>query len=288
MKLRPKKKINFGSKVVGEGEKIPFIAELGVNHLGNQNNAIKLIDAAIEAGSDFLKFQTYEAKKRYDKKNPKYEEFTKLVSEWQLSKIEEKEVWQHAKSKGAEIFTSVYDVDSVSFAEELGTIGYKIAAFEMQNMPLLKEVVITNKPLIISCGMTNYAEIQKLVEFLDKKNSNYILLHTVSSYPLEEPYSNLKKIRNLIELFDCPVGHSDHTPGTFIPTIAAACGAQIIEKHFTIDPKNRLSDNFFSVTKDQVKEIKFNLEKVYNIIYSPNFEKNDPEKYMKDFKKIIS
>tara|TARA_B100000029_G_scaffold315821_1_gene308211 strand:+ start:2057 stop:2923 length:867 start_codon:yes stop_codon:yes gene_type:complete len=288
MKLKQKKKVKFGSKIIGEGEKIPFIAELGVNHLGSKKVALELVDSAIDAGSDFLKFQTYDAKKRYDKKNPRYKEFTKLVSDWQLSKTEEKEVWQHAKSRGAEIFTSVYDLDSISFAEELGTIGYKIAAFEMNNMPLLREVVKTKKPLIISCGMTNFEEIKKLTEFLDRNNSNYILLHTVSSYPLQEIHSNLKKIRNLIELFDCPIGHSDHTPGVFIPSIAAACGAQIIEKHFTVNPKIRLSDNFFSVTKEQVREIKFNLEKIYHIIYSPDFEKNEPEKFMKDFKKIIS
>lgn len=288
MKLKKRKKIKLGTKIIGEGEKIPFIAELGVNHLGNQKKAIELVDSAIDAGSDFLKLQTYDPKKRYDKKNPRYEEFTKLVSDWKLSEIEEKEVWQHAKSRGAEIFTSVYDLDSIAFAEKLGTIAYKIAAFEMNNMPLLREVVKTNKPIIISCGMTNFDEITKLTEFLNKNNANYILLHTVSSYPVQEIHSNLKKIKNLIELFDCPIGHSDHTAGVFVPSIAAACGAQIIEKHFTVNPKSRLSDNFFSVTKEQVREIKFNLEKIHQIIYSPDFEKKDPEKYMKDFKRIIS
>ena len=288
MKLKKRKKIKLGTKIIGEGEKIPFIAELGVNHLGNQKKAIELVDSAIDAGSDFLKLQTYDPKKRYDKKNPRYEEFTKLVSDWKLSETEEKEVWQYAKSRGAEIFTSVYDLDSIAFAEKLGTIAYKIAAFEMNNMPLLREVVKTNKPIIISCGMTNFDEITKLTEFLNKNNANYILLHTVSSYPLQEIHSNLKKIKNLIELFDCPIGHSDHTAGVFVPSIAAACGAQIIEKHFTVNPKSRLSDNFFSVTKEQVREIKFNLEKIHQIIYSPDFEKKDPEKYMKDFKRIIS
>lgn len=288
MEIKSKKKVKFGSKIIGEGERIPFIAEIGVNHLGSQKKAIELVDAAIEGGSDFLKFQTYIAGDRYDKKNPRYKEFTKFLTDWQLTKEEETEVWKYARSKGAEVFTSVYDIKSIEFAEDLKTIGYKIAAFEMSNMPLLKEVVDTKKPLIISCGMTNFTEIKKLCDFLDGKDVNYILLHTVSSYPLQEIHSNLQKIRNLINLFDCPIGHSDHTHGVFVPLLAAACGAQIIEKHFTINPKYRLSDNFFSVTKEQVKEIKFNLEKVYQIIYSPDFEKNDPEKYMRDFKKIIS
>ena len=121
--------------------------------------------------------------------------------------------------------------------------------------------------------MTNIREIKKTTSVLDDSKSDYILLHTVSSYPLNEEDSCLNKINILKENFDCPIGHSDHTPGTNIPPIAAAAGAQIIEKHFTVNPKYRLSDNFFSVTAQQVKKIKFDLENVYNIMYSPNFQK---------------
>lgn len=283
-----RKHVEFGTKKIGDNQRIPFIAEIGVNHLGKIKNALELVESAIRAGSDFLKFQTYIAEERYDKKNPKYDEFTKLLKEWQLSREEEIEMWQLAKNLGAEVFTSVYENKSIEFTEKMGTVGYKIAAFEMNNKPLLNEVIKTKKPIIISCGMTNIEEIRKLSDFLDENNVNYILLHVVSSYPLEERHSFLKKITLLKEEFNCPIGHSDHTPGTLIPPLAVAAGAQIIEKHFTISPKYRLSDNFFSVTEEQVKKIKLDLEWAYQATYSPTFDKFDPEKFMRNFKKNIS
>lgn len=283
-----RKKVEFGSKIIGEKERIPFIAEIGVNHLGKIKNALDLVESSVRAGSDFLKFQTYIAEDRYDKNNPRYKEFTSLLKDWQLSRDEEVEMWNFAKSIGAEVFSSVYELKSIEFTEKMGTIGYKIAAFEMKNIPLLTEVIKTKKPIIISCGMTNLDEISNLVNFLDENQANYILLHVVSSYPLEEKHSYLNKINLLKNKFNCPIGHSDHTPGTLIPPLAVAAGAQIIEKHFTINPKYRLSDNFFSVTEDQVKKIKLDLEWAYQATYSPSFDESDPEKFMRDFKKNIS
>ena len=283
-----RKKVKFGNKIIGDSERIPFIAEIGVNHLGKIETALELVRSAVRAGSDYLKFQTYIAEDRDDKNNPKYKEFTSLLKEWQLSRDEEIEMWNLAKDLKAEVFTSVYELKSIEFTEKMETIGYKIAAFEMKNKPLLKEVIKTKKPIIISCGMTNLNEINDLVDFLDDNNANYILLHVVSSYPLEEKHSYLSKINLLKNKFNCPIGHSDHTAGTLIPPLAVAAGAQIIEKHFTTSPKYRLSDNFFSVTEEQVKKIKLDLEWSYQATYSPSFEKSDPEKYMRDFKKIKS
>lgn len=281
-----RKKIYISEIPIGDGERVPFIAELGVNHLGSFDRAIEMVDKAIEGGSDLLKLQTYIAEDRYEKSNPKYKEFTKLLTDWQLSRKDETKLWEYAKSKKAKLFTSVYDAKSVDFAVSLGTIAFKVAAFELTNKNLIRKIIKTKLPIIISCGMTNIDEIKKTTSILEEFNSEYILLHTVSSYPLNEEDSYLNKINILKENFDCPIGHSDHTPGTNIPPLAAAAGAQIIEKHFTVNPKYRLSDNFFSVTSQQVKKIKFDLDHVYNVMYSPNFEKNDPEKYMRDFKKF--
>ena len=283
-----RKKVSLGSKTIGDNERVPFIAEIGVNHLGKIDTALELVRSAVRAGSDFLKFQTYIAEDRYDKKNPRYKEFTTLLKEWQLSRDEEIEMWKLAKDLGAEVFTSVYELKSIEFAEKMETIGYKIAAFEMRNKPLLKEVIKTKKPMIISCGMTNLNEINDLTNYLNENNTSFILLHVISSYPLEERHSYLSKINILKNKFSCPIGHSDHTPGSLIPPLAVAAGAQIIEKHFTINPKYRLSDNFFSVTEEQVKKIKLDLEWSFQATYSPSFEKYDPEKYMRDFKKIKS
>ena len=280
-----RKKIYIDDIPIGDGERVPFIAELGVNHLGSFDRAIDMVDKALEGGSDFLKLQTYVAEKRYDKGNPKYKEFTKLLTDWQLSRENETKLWKYAQNKKAKLFTSVYDESSVDFAVSLGTIAFKVAAFELTNKKLIRKIIKTRVPIIISCGMTNLDEIKKTTLILDESKSDYILLHTVSSYPLNEEDSYLNKINFLKSNFNCPIGHSDHTSGTNIPPLAAAAGAQIIEKHFTNNPKHRLSDNFFSVTSEQVKKIKFDLEHVYKVMNSPNFEKHDPEKYMRDFKK---
>ena len=281
-----RQKINIADVTIGDGCKVPFIAEIGVNHLGDFERAKKMVDGAIDGGAEFIKFQTYVAEKRYDKKNPKYDEFTNLVKKWQFTKSVEKDLWTYAQKKGARVLTSVYDEESVEFANSLGTLAFKVAAFEISNKKLIKKIIDFKKPIIVSCGMTNFDEIDKLVSLLEANKSEYILLHTVSSYPLEEKNSNLLKIRKLRERYNCPIGHSDHTAGTNIPILAAAVGANIIEKHFTDNPKHRLSDNFFSITKDQLKKIKFDLDYFYNVFYSPTFEKDDPEKFMRDFKKI--
>lgn len=281
-----RKKISIADITIGDGYKVPFIAEIGVNHLGNFSRAKKMVDDAIDGGADFIKFQTYVAEKRYDKENPKYNEFTNLVKKWQFSKSVEKDLWTYAQKKGARVFTSVYDEESIEFADALGTLAFKVAAFELNNKKLLEKIIDRKKPIIISCGMTNFEETDRLVNLLERHNAEYILLHTVSSYPLEEKNSNLYKIRELRNRYNCPIGHSDHTPGTNIPILASAVGANIIEKHFTDNPKYRLSDNFFSITKEQLIKIKFDLDYFYKILHSPTFKEDDPEKFMRDFRKI--
>ena len=131
--------------------------------------------------------------------------------------------------------------------------------------------------------MTNYEEINKCIEILEAENVNYILLHCVSSYPLEKKFSKLNEIQNLNLKYNCPIGHSDHTFGTEIVGYAVAAGAKIIEKHFTDNIKFRLSDNFFSVTHDEVIEIKSIIKKVHKYLY--NFD-SSTEDFMRNFKKI--
>ena len=281
------KTININNIEVGSNLYTPIIAEIGVNHLGSLNRAKKMVDDAINGGADFIKFQTYIAEKRYDlKTNPKGKLFTDNLKKWQLSKIQEKELWGHAFKYTKNVFTSVYDVESIKFSLDLGTCAFKIAAFEMRNQILLKEVIKTKLPIIISCGICNIKEIRDLVEYLDSKKAKYILLHTVSSYPLEKKYSMIVRIRELIDEFDCPIGHSDHTHGTEIPVLSVAAGASIIEKHFTDNKKYRESDNFFSINKEELKELRFKLNQAQDYVYSPNFIEDDPEKFMRNFIKI--
>ena len=149
--------------------------------------------------------------------------------------------------------------------------------------------------------MTNVQEIKNLSSISSQKNhpvtsDNYVnlfkktncpfeLMHCNSSYPLKDEEANLKCIPMLKKRYDCPIGHSDHTPVSEIPPYAVCAGAHIIEKHFTDNPKHRLSDNFFSITENDLKVIRFNIDQVSTFIHSPDFNNNDPEKFMRSFRK---
>lgn len=269
---------------IGDFREPKFISEIGVNHLGDLDRMKSMIKLSHDAGADFIKFQTYKAETRYDRKtNPKAEEFINLLSSWELSTEENIESWNYAKDIGAKVFTSVYDIGEIKFAMDMGTVAFKIAAFELVNLKLIEAVAETQLPIIASVGMATYKEINKFIKIMNKHNSKFILLHCISSYPLEKKYSFLENIHNLRDLYDCPIGHSDHTYGTEIPPLAIAAGASIIEKHFTDNIKLRLSDNFFSVTYEEVKEIKVSIKKISQIMHNKN---NQTEDYMRNFKKF--
>ncbi len=278
--------VKIGNKVVGKNTSVKFTAELGVNHLGNFDRAKQMIKSAVNAGSDFLKFQTYLSDDRYDKNNNPYgKKFIENLSKWEFDRIRDKELWDYAKDLGAQIFTTPFDAKSLIFAEEMGSIAYKIAAFEINNHVLINEICKTNKPIVISRGMCSLEEMDNVVELFEKNNCKYVILHTISSYPLKKIDSHLSMISTLKKRYNCPIGHSDHTHGTEIPPLAVAAGAEMIEKHFTINPKLRESDNFFSVTEEEVKEIKFLIDKVKTYMGSDNIEKIATEDFMWNFRR---
>lgn len=280
------KTIKVGKHKIGNDQKVRFVAELGVNHLGSYKTAIEMIDKSIEAGSDFLKFQTYKSEKRYDRKtNSKADIFIKNLANWEFNREDDEKLWTYAKNKGAQIFTSPFDVESLSFAEKMGSIAYKIAAFEINNHVLIEEICKTKKPIFISRGMCTLEEMDKVVNMFEKYSCPYVILHTISSYPLEKINSNLNMIHTLKNRYHCPIGHSDHTHGTEIPPLAVAAGADVIEKHFTVTPKRRESDNFFSVTKEEVEEIKFKIDQVRKYMGRGDIEKIPSEDFMWEFRR---
>ena len=284
-----KRIIKINNFEIGSKKYTPIIAEIGVNHLGSLKRAKNMVKDAFEGGADFIKFQTYIAEKIYDlEKNPKATLFTENLKKWQLSKNQEKELWEYAQKLSKNVFTSVYDTDSIKFSMELETCAFKVAAFEMRNKILLQEIIKTNKPIIVSCGMCTMKEISELVDYLESNKSKFILLHTVSSYPLEKKHSFLDRIRQLSQKFSCPIGHSDHTHGTEIPPLSIAAGATIIEKHFTDNKKYRESDNFFSINKDELKELRFKMNQAQSYVFSEELQIDDPESFMRDFIKVTS
>jgi len=212
-------------------------------------------------------------------------QFIKWLSEWEFSRRDEEELWKYAKAIGATVFTSPFDEDSLEFAEAMGSKAYKVAAFEIVNHSLLRAIAKKKKPVVISRGMANDKEIGDAVRICDKYNAPYIILHCISSYPLEKKFSHLRMIHTLREKYNCPIGHSDHTPGTDIPPLAVAAGASMIEKHFTVCPKRRESDNFFSITPDELAEMVFKVRQVEKYMGDPDIVKIKTEEYMWAFRR---
>lgn len=284
--MKKRKSVRIGKLNIGDGYPVRIVAELGVNHLGDFTRAKEMIHAAHDAGADFLKFQTYIAEKRYDRvNNPKGDKFIKLLREWQFSQEQEAQLWQYAHSLGATVLTSAFDDESVDFAETMGTAAYKLAAFEVVNLKLVRAIARKGKPVLISRGMTSDDELARNLEILERSSVPYIILHCISSYPLEKKDSHLRMIHTLRKKYDCPIGHSDHTHGTDIPAFAVAAGANIIEKHFTTTPKRRESDNFFSITPEALREMIWKVRQVETYMGSGDIAKIDTENYMWDFRR---
>ena len=284
--IKKRKTVTIDKKKIGDDYEVKFTAELGVNHLGDFNRAKEMIKYAVNGGSDFLKFQTYIAEKRYDERtNPKAKEFIKNLKSWEFDRERDKELWNYAKEIGASVFTSPFDISSLEFAEEMNSVAYKIAAFEINNHELIRAISSTKKPIVISRGMCSLKEMDNVVNIFEKYGSQYIILHTISSYPTKKFDSNLKMIHTLRERYDCPIGHSDHTRGVEIPPLSVAAGANMIEKHFTVNPKLRESDNPFSIDPEELEELIFKIKKAHKIMGRGDIEKIPTEDYMFAFRR---
>lgn len=284
--MKQRKTVHIGGIPVGDGYPVVVVAELGVNHLGDFERMKDMIAAAHEAGADLLKFQTYIAEKRYDRAtNPKADDFISWLKDWEFTRDQEAQLWEYAAKLGAKVFTSPFDEDSLDFADSLGSLAYKVAAFEVVNLKLMRAIAAKGKPVVFSRGMASDAEVERLMRLLDEHNCPYIILHTVSSYPLEKKDSNLAVIQSLREKYDCPVGHSDHTWGTDIPPLAVAAGANMIEKHFTVAPKLRQSDNFFSVTLEDLREMIFKIRQTETYMGRGDMVRIPTEDYMWEFRR---
>lgn len=284
--MQPRHEVALGPHTVGDGHPVSIVAELGVNHLGDPGRMLEMIDAAVDAGADLLKFQTYSAESRYDRlTNPKADEFIENLARWELPRDVEARMWEHAAGRGATVFTSPFDPDSAAFAHELGSVGFKLAAFEVVNLSLVRALAGYGKPVVISRGMCSYDELDTAIEILREGGCPVVLLHCISSYPVQRHDSNLAMIRALRERYPWPVGHSDHTRGCDLPPLAVACGANMIEKHFTVNPKLRESDNPFSVTPGELREIVFRVRQVESWLGSGEITRIPAEEFMWSFRR---
>ncbi|MBN2735014.1 MAG: N-acetylneuraminate synthase [Methanomicrobiaceae archaeon] len=251
---------------MGEGEKCFIIAEAGVNHNGNLNLAKQLVDVAAESGADAVKFQTFRAESLASKNAEKADYQIESTSEdesqyYMLKKLELsyqdfRRLSDYTKEKNLIFLSTPFDEESASFLEEIGIPAYKISSGEITNLPLLKLIAKNRKPVILSTGMSTLCEVEKAVVTLKKNGSeNIVILHCTTSYPAAFESVNLSAMNTMKYSFRLPVGYSDHTIGVTIPIAAAAMGAAVIEKHFTLDKSLLGPDHKASLDPSELKEM---------------------------------
>src|SRR6185369_17047632 len=238
--------IQVGDKRIGAGAPVFIIAEAGVNHNGDLDMAKRLIHVAVAAGADAVKFQSFKAevlvtatapKANYQTQTtPAAESQLEMLRKLELSKEDHEELAAYCKSKGILFLSTPFDEASADLLDTLSVPLFKISSGDLTNTPLLTHVAKKQKPVILSTGMANLAEVREAVETLNAAGCDKIvLLHCVSDYPADPADMNLRAIQTLRETFGVPAGFSDHTQGLEVALAAAALGASVIEKHFTLD-----------------------------------------------------
>lgn len=264
--MQKMKTLKIAGKLIGEGAPCFIIAEAGVNHNGDIKLARKLIDAAIEAGADAVKFQTFEAEELVTTSAEKagYQKQTTGADETQLEMLKKlelpardfKSLSDYARKKGTIFLSTPFDKGSADLLDRLGAPAFKIGSGEITNFPLLKHIAGKHKPVILSTGMSTLDEVSEAVEVLLKEGSGEIaLLHCVSCYPARIGDTNLKAMDTLKRTFNLPVGFSDHTTGMTAALGAVALGANIIEKHFTLNKDLPGPDHRASLEPAELKEM---------------------------------
>lgn len=259
------KEIFIGNKKIGINEPAFIIAELSGNHNQSYDRAVKLIEAAKEAGADAVKLQTYTADTITIDCDNEYFQINQgtIWDGTTLHKLYEKAYtpwqWQPKLKKIAEdlgliCFSSPFDLTSIDFLEDMNVPAYKIASFEINDIPFIKKIASKNKPIIISTGIAYMSDINEAIKACDD-NRQVILLKCASAYPTPYEDINLKTIPNMSETFDCIVGLSDHTLGNEVSISAIALGAKVIEKHMTLSRADGGPDAEFSMEPEEFKHM---------------------------------
>jgi len=252
-------KITIDGTEIGEGKSSYIIAEIGINHNGEVSLAKKLIDVAVKSGANAVKFQKRDLDSIYRKEildDPNLDSqgteiLIDVLREVEFQEEDYKEIIKYCKEKKITFLCTPWDTVSVDFLEKLNVSAYKIASADMTNLPLIKYVSNTKKPMIISTGMSSLEEIENTVKFVKELNSQFALLHCNSTYPSPVELLNIKMIPLLKEKFAVPIGYSGHETSIF-PSIAAVnIGAVIVERHITLDKKMEGLDHASSLEPEE-------------------------------------
>ena len=246
--------------------KVFVIAEAGVNHNGSLEIALQLVDAAKASGADAVKFQTFRAdllatrsahKAAYQERTvPGSESQFQMLQRLQLDAAAHARIIEHCHRAGIEFLSSPFDTKSADLLEKMDVRLYKIPSGEITNLPFLEHLARKGKPLILSTGMSTLGEVEEAIQAIRRAGAVQVtLLHCVTEYPAPYDSINLRAMLTLKQAFGVPVGYSDHTPGIEIAIGATALGAEVIEKHFTLDRSLPGPDHAASLEPDELKNM---------------------------------
>ena len=259
-KVSFRRSFEVAGRQVGDGAPAYVIAEAGANHNRDLTMAKQLIDVAAEAGADAVKFQTYTGKDLYSSKTPRFEYLDderspqELLDAIALPREWQPELAEHAQHRGIVFFSSPFDREAVDGLVEVGVPALKIASFELVDLPLISYAAQTGIPLILSTGMATYGEIEDaLGAAAQTGNDQVALLRCASVYPAEPEIMNLRAMATMRDAFGVPVGLSDHTRGIAVAAAAAALGAELVEKHFTLSRELDGPDHPFAVEPEELE-----------------------------------
>lgn len=293
-----KHSFDINGRTIGASAPPYIIAEMSGNHNGDINRALTLMKEAHKAGADAVKLQTYTADSltiNHDGPDFRiegglwdgrllYDLYQEACTplEWHET------LFNKGKELGITVFSTPFDEEAVELLDELNTPAYKIASFELLDIPLLRQVAHKHKPIIMSTGMANIADINTALETVRQiTDAPVALLHCISSYPAPIEQSNLKTLQNLAETFDVVSGLSDHTIGATAAITATALGASLIEKHFTLARSDGGPDAAFSLEPDELKHLVTSCREAHQSIGQVTYQRAQSEEKSLTFRRSI-
>jgi len=292
--------IQIENRKIGISESPFIIAEMSGNHNHSLDRAIEIVDAAAKAGVSALKIQTYTAdtmtidldEREFHIDDPSslwkgkslYNLYGEAYTPWEWHKP----IFDRARELGVIPFSSPFDETAVDFLEDLNVSFYKIASFENTDLPLIKRVASTGKPIIISTGMATVAELDETVRTARESGcKDLILLKCTSTYPATPENTNISTIPHLRELFNCEVGLSDHTMGTGVSIASIALGATVIEKHFTLRRSDGGVDSSFSMEPNEMEQLVIESTRAWQALGKISYGPTEAEKKSLQYRRSL-
>lgn len=255
--------IPFGSKFLGDGYPVIIIAEIGINHEGSVETCARMIDSAKTAGVTAVKLQTVDADEHYLPGTDSYDIYKRTA----LAPAATAEMFQYAKSLGLEVFTTCGDLKTLDYIEKLNPCAHKISSGMLGNLPMIREFSATGRPLLFSSGMTTLDDLDLAIGSARNAGASDIaVMQCVSIYPARPEQMNLRTMGVLASRYGCPAGLSDHSIGTEVSYLAVAAGANVIEKHFSLDPSRSGFDHRISLSESGLTDLVTGVRRVEKIL----------------------